>query len=86
MKKDLETDWKRVDAMTDQEIDTSDIPPLTDEFFRRATVRMPRHRVTLTVSIDADVLDWFNSQGEDLEQRINAALRIYAEAHKRASR
>ncbi len=28
------TDWARIDAMTDEEIDTSDIPPL-DEFFLR---------------------------------------------------
>ena len=29
------TDWSRIDAMTDDEIDTSDIPPLTDEFSGR---------------------------------------------------
>ncbi len=27
--------------MTDAEIDTSDIPPLTSEFFARAVLRMP---------------------------------------------
>jgi hypothetical protein len=36
-----ETDWARVDAMTDDEIDTSDIPPLTEEFFARAKLRLP---------------------------------------------
>jgi uncharacterized protein (DUF4415 family) len=82
MKKPSKTDWDRVDALTDGEIDTSEIPPLTDEFFSRATLRMPRARVTVTVSIDADVLDWFTAHGEDFEGRINAALRIYAEAHK----
>ena len=35
------TDWARLDAMTDEEIDTSDIPPLTEEFFARAVLRMP---------------------------------------------
>lgn len=42
------TDWARVDAMTDEEIDTSDIPPLTDEFFKNATLRMPRKPATTT--------------------------------------
>lgn len=37
MNKPSETDWARVDAMTDDMIDTSDIPPLTDEFFKTAT-------------------------------------------------
>jgi hypothetical protein len=36
-----ETDWARVDAMTDDEIDTSDIPPMTEEFFARAKLRLP---------------------------------------------
>jgi uncharacterized protein (DUF4415 family) len=84
MNKNSGTDWARVDAMTDDEIDTSDIPPLTDAFFKRAKVRMPKHAVTMTVQVDADVLDWFKAQGEDYERRVNAALRIYAEAHKQA--
>jgi hypothetical protein len=35
------TDWARIDAMTDKDINTSDIPPLTDEFFSKAKLRMP---------------------------------------------
>lgn len=42
MNKFSETDWARVDAMTDDVIDTSDIPPLTEAFFKKATLRMPR--------------------------------------------
>jgi len=34
------------------------------------------------LSVDSDVLKWFESQGSDFQQRINAALRIYAEAHQ----
>lgn len=84
MNKHSETDWARIDAMTDDEIDTSDIPPLTEEFFTRAKVRMPKHKVAVTVQVDPDVLAWFKAQGENYEQRMSAALRIYAEAHKAA--
>jgi len=80
--KPSETDWARIDAMTDDEIDTSDIPPLTAKFFKRATVRKPKHMVTVTMQVDQDVLAWFKAQGEDYEQRMHAALRIYAEAHQ----
>lgn len=80
--KPSETDWERIDAMTDEDIDTSDIPPLDDTFFKRAKVRLPKRLVTMTVQVDAEVLDWFKAQGDDYEQRVNAALRIYAEAHK----
>jgi len=80
--KPSETDWARVDALTDETIDTSDIPPLTDDFFARATWRWPQHTVPVTMNIDPEVLAWFRSQGGEWEQRINAALRLYVEAHK----
>ena len=82
MNKPSETDWARIDAMTDDEIDTSDIPPLTDAFFQRAKVRLPKRMITVSVVVDAEVLEWFQAQGVDYEQRMQAALRIYAEAHK----
>jgi len=63
-------------------IDTTDIPALSESFFARATLRMPRQPIAITVRVDPDVLAWFKAQGEEYEQRINAALRIYAEAHK----
>ena len=36
------TDWARIDRMTDDEIDTSDIPPLDDAFFAKAKWWLPR--------------------------------------------
>jgi len=77
-----ETDWARIDAMTDEEIDTSDIPPLTEEFFKNAKWRMPKPPVAVTVHVEPEVLNWFQMQGEDYGLRMAAALRIYAEAHK----
>jgi len=86
MNKLSETNWAQVDALTDETIDTSDIPPLTQSFFARAALRMPKQPVPVTVHIDPDVLAWFKAQGEEYEQRMNAALRIYAEAHRIYSR
>ncbi len=77
------TDWDKIDAMSDEEIDTSDIPPLTDEFFAKAKVRMPSSSLaTVAVRVDAETLAWFQSKGEEAEQHMAAALRIYAEAQK----
>ena len=42
LKTHSETDWARIDSMMDEEIDTSDIPPLEDAFFSRAQWRVPR--------------------------------------------
>lgn len=82
LKKPSETDWARIDRMTDDEIDTSDIPPLDDEFFASAQLLVPRNKTTVILSIDDDVLKWFEAQGAGFQRRINAALRIYAAAHK----
>ena len=42
MKNTSRTDWGRIDAMSDEDIDTSDIPPLSEEFFAKAQLRMPK--------------------------------------------
>jgi uncharacterized protein (DUF4415 family) len=83
LKKPSETDWTRIDQMTDDEIDTFDIPPLGDEFFAKAEWRMPAKKTAVTLSVDSDVLKWFETQGADFQKRVNAALRIYAEAHQK---
>ena len=36
------TDWKRLNEMLDEEIDTSDIPPLDETFFANAELRLPK--------------------------------------------
>jgi uncharacterized protein (DUF4415 family) len=82
LKKPSETDWTRIDSVSDEEIDTSDIPPLDDKFFASAQWRMPERKTAVTLSVDDDVLKWFEAQGAEFQQRINAALRIYAEAHQ----
>ena len=75
------TDWKRLSEMDDKDIDTSDIPELDDDFFRRAEIRVPaKHPVTLR--LDADVLTWFKSQGQGYQTRINKLLRNYMETHQ----
>ncbi len=80
------TDWSRIDAMTDDDIDTSDIPPLADKFFDKAKLRMPSSELaTVAVLVDSETLTWFQSKGEDAEQHMAAALKIYAEAQKTAN-
>jgi uncharacterized DUF497 family protein len=82
------TDWARIDAMTDQEIDTSDIPPLDESFFATGKLRMPTRaaqKVSVTINVDAEVLEWFKSQGADFQTRMSAALWLYAKAHQPTS-
>ena len=75
------TGWAKLDETPDETVDTSESPELNDDFFERAAVRLPEP-VSATLEIDPDVLAWFEAQG-NTSKRINAALRIYAEAHRK---
>lgn len=83
MKSLSRTDWQRLDSMSDEEIDTSDLPPLDEDFFAHAELRLPRAKPSITIRLDPDVLDWFKEQGRGYQTRINAILRSYMEAHRR---
>ena len=81
-KKPTKSDLKRLDAMSDANIDYSDIPALNAAFFRDARVVVPPGKKQLTVRVDADVLAWLQEQGKGYHSRINAILRAYYEAHQ----
>jgi uncharacterized protein (DUF4415 family) len=64
-------------ARPGSEIDYSDIPPLTEEFWKNA-VRSKYYKPvkkSTTVRIDSDVLAWLRAQGKGYQSRINAILR-----------
>lgn len=71
---------ERLAARPDEEIDTSDIPPLTETFWANATrfrdraLYRPVKRST-TVRLDADVLQWLKGKGKGYQTRLNAILR-----------
>ncbi|MGH8352197.1 MAG: BrnA antitoxin family protein [Pseudomonas sp.] len=75
------TDWKRLESLTDDEIDTSDIPELGEEFFARAELRQVVKQ-PVTLRLDADVLEWFKGQGQGYQTRINKLLRLYMESQR----
>jgi uncharacterized protein (DUF4415 family) len=65
-------------ARPDDEIDLSDIPELTEKFWKNA-VKNPFYRPLkkqVTLRIDADILAWLQLQGrEGYQSRLNAVLR-----------
>jgi len=70
-----------VRAIRDRDIDTSDIPEITDrsraevgKFYR--PIKKP-----VTVRLDADVLAWLKSQGKGYQTRINSLLRSAMSKH-----
>jgi len=66
--------------MTDEEIDYSNIPPLKDEFFENATLRVPAAQAINLIQLDPDVMAWFREQGAEYRNTINSVLRRYIES------
>ena len=70
--------------MRDEEIAYDEIPEQGEEFFQQAVLRMPAPKVSITLRVDQDILEWFKGQGRGYQTRINALLRAYMEAQQRA--
>lgn len=70
-------DLEKLAALPDDQIDTSDIPELTDEEWSGA-VRGQFYRPIkqqVTARLDADVLAWLKAGGQGYQTRLNAILR-----------
>jgi uncharacterized protein (DUF4415 family) len=85
-----ETNWARVDQMSEAELDAAiaadrDDPGNNPEFWDRAHLVFPR-KERVTLRLDADVLDWFRRQGRGYQARINAILRRHFEHSRNRSR
>lgn len=67
--------------MKDEEIDMSEIPELTDDFFKKA-VLWPGKKKQVTLRIDPDIIEFFKKKGRGYQTMINAVLRKYVDAHQ----
>jgi len=75
------TDWKKLHAMRDNEIDFSDISKIDRAILKKMVVRMPQPKELVSIRIDPEVLGWFRQEGKRYQTRINAVLRSYVDAH-----
>ena len=69
------TEIEKLAKMADEAIDTRDVPEVED-FSGAVRGRFYRPvKQQITLRIDADLLAWFRSLGENYQTRINEALR-----------
>ena len=76
------TDWARFDAMTDAEVEASiandpDWAEFKDIDWSDAVLVIPTRKKAISIRVDEDVLDYFKSEGDGYQRRINAVLRSY---------
>lgn len=81
------TDWARVDAMTDEDIERSmrddpDWAEWIDVDWSKAVIVMPAPKKSISIRLDEEVIDFFKATGKGYQTRINAILRHYVQEQK----
>ena len=79
-----ETDYDRLDAMTDDDIARAvaadpDATPL-DIDWDKATIVIPPGKDIITLRLDRDILEWLRGQGKGYQTLINQVLRAFYDA------
>ncbi len=81
------TDWSRLKSMRDRAIRISDKHPevkiehVVNGIARRGPRPVP-NKASISLRLDADILEWFKSQGRGYQTRMNAVLRAFKEASR----
>jgi uncharacterized protein (DUF4415 family) len=81
-----ETDWARLDALTDEEIEASiaNDPDWSDDWnWGEAVLVMPPKKKAISIRVDEDVLDYFRKEGAGYQRRMNAVLRSYMQQKRK---
>jgi uncharacterized protein (DUF4415 family) len=80
------TDWTKVDAMTEAELEASinadpdDVHEAPD--WSRAVLGLPPRKEHINIRVDADVLAWFRQTGRGYQTRMNNVLRAFVESRR----
>lgn len=80
------TDWAKVDAMTEAELEASiaadpdDVHETPD--WGQAILGLPPRKEHINLRVDADVVAWFRQTGRGYQTRMNNVLRAFVESRK----
>jgi len=74
---------KQMAALRDDQIDTSDIPELDEEFWKNAKVTPPRTKPNVSLRVSEDVVEFFKAENpKGFTGRMAAVLTAYVQAHQ----
>jgi uncharacterized protein (DUF4415 family) len=80
------TDWAKVDATTEAEIEAQAAEDGDDYYFPPGWTQvykgLPPRKAPINLRIDEDILDWFRKTGKGYQTRINSVLRAFVESRR----
>ncbi len=71
------TNYNKINKLSDNDINYSDIPETDEEFWSDAQVLFPSKKTHLSIRLDDDIVSWFKQFGRGYQTKINAVLRSY---------
>lgn len=79
------TDWDKLRSMSNADIHAAiesdpEATPTDEDFWKTASVVMPSHKETITLQLDAEVLEWFRRES-NYQAHINEILQDYIKNH-----
>jgi uncharacterized protein (DUF4415 family) len=85
------TDWKKVDKLTDAEIEAAmakdpDWADFKDVDWSEGVLVIPPRKKAISIRVDEDVLDYFKRQGAGYQRHMNAVLRSYMQQKRKRSK
>lgn len=72
------TRLSEIESLSEDAIDTSEIPELDEDFWENADMIIPEN----FLQIEPEIIEWFKEQGQNYHTRINTVLRQYMETHR----
>jgi uncharacterized protein (DUF4415 family) len=80
------TDWRKVDAMSDTELDGIIASDDDERDFApdwtRAKLVMPESKLSVNLRLDREIVEFFKGQGRGHISRMQAVLKAYVAAHQ----
>lgn len=85
-----QTDWARVKATTDEEIeaaikDDPDWEGWEDIDWTKAIIVTPRVKRAVSIRLDEDIIEFFKKDGPGYQSRMNSVLRHYMDSMGKAA-
>lgn len=74
---------KELASRPDEQIDYSEIPPLDDDFWKKARLVEPDKTQQITLRVKKSVIDAYKATGKGYQSRMNVVLETYARTLKK---
>ncbi|HET6608580.1 MAG TPA: BrnA antitoxin family protein [Rhodopila sp.] len=81
------SDWQAARALSREEVERladEEDGALPEDWESSVVIGLPPRKQAVHIRLDVDILDWFREHGPGYQTRINAVLRSFVDARRKA--